>query len=67
MAKGVYHLQEGPLEKAEPNNRVDNSFKSCICILLVVLAICIIVLLVGLPWKKFGNNDHYSQVSTCMC
>lgn len=54
MAGGSYNVEQA---EACPSKK-DNSFKSCICALLVVLAICLIGLLVTtiLGLKRTGKE-----------
>lgn len=46
MTKGTYTVAENA------NVRKDASFRSCLCALLVFLAICIIILLFTIKWTK---------------
>lgn len=52
MAKGTYYLNENQYHL----RKRDNSFQSCVCILLIFVAICVLITLLGTNLRNDGSD-----------
>lgn len=57
-SRGFYQVSDK--EEGQAAER-DESYKSCVITLLIFFFLCIILILVGLPWKKY--NTHHIKYS----